>query len=162
MHYFPACLDCPCSLTVGERAVFAGKPSFHGKSTTSNSFRLFLSTSISTLCLSATPMLERTSMSSKYGIWVGFFRRNVPTRVFWQVTLYADYDYSNLMPFLKQSNYYPLEKALQICEEVGDAVGSSVICSYQQCAVVQITLPSANFTPRWYSFLDVWETTLRH
>jgi len=34
-----------------------------------------------------------------------------------QIKLYADYDYKLLLPFLQQSNYYPLEKAYQICEE---------------------------------------------
>jgi hypothetical protein len=34
-----------------------------------------------------------------------------------QVTLYADYDYKLLQPFLRQSNYYPLEKAYKACEE---------------------------------------------
>eukprot|EP01114_Cavostelium_apophysatum_P004970 TRINITY_DN1546_c0_g1_i1.p1 TRINITY_DN1546_c0_g1~~TRINITY_DN1546_c0_g1_i1.p1 ORF type:complete len:976 (-),score=258.51 TRINITY_DN1546_c0_g1_i1:28-2796(-) len=34
-----------------------------------------------------------------------------------QVSLYADYDYKLLLPFLRQSNYYPLSKALQACEE---------------------------------------------
>jgi len=34
-----------------------------------------------------------------------------------QVELYAQYDYKLLLPFLKQSNYYPLEKALTICEQ---------------------------------------------
>lgn len=33
-----------------------------------------------------------------------------------QVTLYADLDYPLLMPFLRQSNYYPLEKAYHACE----------------------------------------------
>lgn len=34
-----------------------------------------------------------------------------------QVKLYAEYDYKQLLPFLRQSNYYPLAKALQICED---------------------------------------------
>jgi hypothetical protein len=34
-----------------------------------------------------------------------------------QVSLYAEYDYKSLLPFLRQSNYYPLAKALQTCEE---------------------------------------------
>jgi hypothetical protein len=34
-----------------------------------------------------------------------------------QVTLYADYDYKQLLPFLRQSNYYPLEKAYKACED---------------------------------------------
>lgn len=34
-----------------------------------------------------------------------------------QVTLYADYDYKLLLPFLRQSNYIPLDKAYKACEE---------------------------------------------
>jgi hypothetical protein len=34
-----------------------------------------------------------------------------------QISLYAQYDYKLLLPFLQQSNYYPLEKAYKICEE---------------------------------------------
>eukprot|EP01119_Soliformovum_irregulare_P019120 TRINITY_DN5998_c0_g1_i1.p1 TRINITY_DN5998_c0_g1~~TRINITY_DN5998_c0_g1_i1.p1 ORF type:complete len:882 (+),score=254.78 TRINITY_DN5998_c0_g1_i1:60-2705(+) len=34
-----------------------------------------------------------------------------------QVTLYADYDYKLLLPFLRQSNYYPLEKAYKACAD---------------------------------------------
>lgn len=34
-----------------------------------------------------------------------------------QVSLYAEYDIKLLLPFLKQSNHYPLEKAYKICEE---------------------------------------------
>lgn len=35
----------------------------------------------------------------------------------YQIELYAKYDYTKLLPFLRQSNYYPLEKALAICEQ---------------------------------------------
>lgn len=34
-----------------------------------------------------------------------------------QVTLYAEFDRKALLPFLRQSNYYPLEKAYKICEQ---------------------------------------------
>jgi hypothetical protein len=34
-----------------------------------------------------------------------------------QVLLYAEYDYKQLLPFLRQSNFYPLEKAYKTCEE---------------------------------------------
>lgn len=34
-----------------------------------------------------------------------------------QVGLYADFDPPRLMPFLRQSNFYPLEKALHECEK---------------------------------------------
>ena len=34
-----------------------------------------------------------------------------------QVGLYAKFDYPRLLPFLRQSNYYSLEKAYQICEK---------------------------------------------
>lgn len=34
-----------------------------------------------------------------------------------QVKLYAEYDRNLLLPFLRQSNYYPLAKALQVCED---------------------------------------------
>lgn len=33
------------------------------------------------------------------------------------VELYADYDHDRLMPFLRASNFYDLEKALKICRE---------------------------------------------
>lgn len=36
-----------------------------------------------------------------------------------QVALYAEYDYKMLLPFLRQSNYYPLEKAYKVCEGRG-------------------------------------------
>eukprot|EP00124_Ichthyophonus_hoferi_P001738 Ihof_evm10s99 gene=Ihof_evmTU10s99 len=35
------------------------------------------------------------------------------------VAMYAQYDYLNLMPFLRQSNYYALEKAFKVCDEMG-------------------------------------------
>ena len=35
-----------------------------------------------------------------------------------QVTLYAKFDYPRLLPFLRQSNYYPLEKAYKACEDL--------------------------------------------
>jgi len=34
-----------------------------------------------------------------------------------QVELYAEYDRTKLLPFLRQSNYYPLERALKICQD---------------------------------------------
>jgi len=34
-----------------------------------------------------------------------------------QVTMYADYDYKYLSSFLRQSNYYPLEKAYKVCQD---------------------------------------------
>jgi len=36
-----------------------------------------------------------------------------------QVALYAEFDYKMLLPFLRQSNYYPLEKAYKVCESRG-------------------------------------------
>jgi hypothetical protein len=33
------------------------------------------------------------------------------------VELYAEYDHDRLMPFLRASNFYDLEKALKICRE---------------------------------------------
>jgi hypothetical protein len=33
-----------------------------------------------------------------------------------QVTLYAEYDYSQLMGYLRASNYYSLEKAYEVCQ----------------------------------------------
>jgi hypothetical protein len=33
------------------------------------------------------------------------------------VELYAEYDHERLMPFLRASNFYDLEKALRICRE---------------------------------------------
>jgi len=35
------------------------------------------------------------------------------------VALYAEFDYKMLLPFLRQSNYYPLEKAYKVCESRG-------------------------------------------
>lgn len=34
-----------------------------------------------------------------------------------QVGLYAEYDYSQLMGYLRASNYYSLEKAYEVCKE---------------------------------------------
>ncbi|KAL0241062.1 hypothetical protein GEMRC1_006297 [Eukaryota sp. GEM-RC1] len=34
-----------------------------------------------------------------------------------QLELYAKFDSSHLLPFLKQSSFYPLNKALEVCEE---------------------------------------------
>jgi len=34
-----------------------------------------------------------------------------------QVALYADFDPQHLLPFLRQSHYYPLEEALEICQK---------------------------------------------
>jgi vacuolar protein sorting-associated protein 41 len=33
------------------------------------------------------------------------------------IDLYADFDREQLLPFLRQSNYYPLEKALEVCQQ---------------------------------------------
>lgn len=35
------------------------------------------------------------------------------------IELYADFEKDDLLPFLRQSNYYPLEKALSVCEQRG-------------------------------------------
>ena len=34
-----------------------------------------------------------------------------------QVPLFAEFDRPRLLPFLRSSNYYPLQKALDVCQE---------------------------------------------
>ena len=36
-----------------------------------------------------------------------------------QVKLYAEYDRARLLPFLRRSSYYPLQEALEECEQRG-------------------------------------------
>ena len=55
-----------------------------------------------------------------------------------QVKLYAEYDREKLLPFLRSSNYYPLQMALEICEqrqyikEMVFLLGDYLSCSFME------------------------------